>query len=145
MGYEASFPEDWGADDWMNLLFTNAVSKQRGYTLERLKKEKVIQFTTTEVGEPHIRGKSAPLPTESKRVQLYCENPKPRLNWGQEHLPGASLKEHIVYYQPPEEAGADNPLAEKYPHTSNTRVSACTSSGGRLPCCGNSIPSRLPR
>ncbi len=50
----------------MNLLFTDAVSKQRGYTLERLKKEKVIQFTTTEVGEPHIRGKSAPLPTESK-------------------------------------------------------------------------------
>ena len=114
MGYEASFPEDWGADDWMNLLFTDAVSKQRGYTLERLKKEKVIQFTTTEVGEPHIRGKSAPLPTESKRVQLYCENPKPRLNWGQD-LSEREPKEHIVYYQPPEEAGADNPLAEKYP------------------------------
>lgn len=114
MGYDASFPEDWGADAWMNLLFTDAVSKKRDFTLDRLKKEKVIRFTTTEEGKPHIRGKSAPLPTESKRVQLYCENPLPRLNWGQD-LSEREPHEHIVYYQPPEEAGADNPLAEKYP------------------------------
>ncbi|WP_417143072.1 molybdopterin-containing oxidoreductase family protein [Raoultibacter massiliensis] len=114
MGYSASFPEGWSADDWMNLLFTDAVSEQRGFTLDRLKEEKVIRFTTTEEGKPHIRGMSAPLPTESKRSQLYCENPKPRLNWGQD-LSEREPHEHIVYYQPPEEAGSDHPLAEKYP------------------------------
>lgn len=114
MGYGVSFPKEWGPDDWMNLLFTDPVSKQREFTLDRLKREKVIRFTTTKEGKPHIRGKSAPLPTESKRVQLYCENPKPRLNWGQD-LSARKPKEHIVYYQPPEEAGSDSPLAEKYP------------------------------
>ena len=114
MGFTQSFPEDWTADDWMNLLFTDKVSKARGYTLDGLRKEKVIRFTTNGEGEPWIRGKSAPFPTETGRVNLYCENPKPRLNWGQD-LSDREPKEHIVYYQPPEEAGADNPLAEKYP------------------------------
>lgn len=114
MGYKASFPEEWGGDDWAELLFTDKVSQQRGITLERLKKEKVIRYTTNPEGEPWIRGKSAPLPSESKRVQLYCENPTPRLNWGQD-LSEREPHEHIVYYQAPEEAGTDNPLAEKYP------------------------------
>ena len=114
MGYEVSFPAEWIADDWMNLLFTDPVSQKMEYSLDRLRQEKVIRFTTNEEGEPHVRGYTAPLPTESGRLQLYCENPKPRLNWGQD-LSDRDPHEHVVYYAPPEEAGADHPLAEKYP------------------------------
>lgn len=114
MGYEVSFPQEYTADDWMNLLFTDSISKKNDYTLDGLKEKKVIQYTPTKEGEPLVRGKSMPLPTESKRVQLYCENPKPRLNYGQD-LSERAPYEHIVYYREPEECGIDNPLREKYP------------------------------
>ena len=114
MGYAVSFPESMTAEDWLHKLFDDEVSKSLGLTWERLKEKKSIHLTGTEPGEPWIRGKSKPYPSESGRAQLYCENPKPRLDYGQD-LSDRDPKEHIVYYQPPLESGADNPLAEKYP------------------------------
>jgi molybdopterin-containing oxidoreductase family molybdopterin binding subunit len=113
MGFEKSFPADWGFDDWANILFDNDQSRAMGITLDRLKKEKVIQ-TSGAPGVPVIRGLTLPFPTESGRVQLYAEKPTPRLNYGQD-VSSRAPKEHIVYYRPPHEATKDNPLYQKYP------------------------------
>jgi molybdopterin-containing oxidoreductase family molybdopterin binding subunit len=113
MGFQESFPEGFGFDEWANLLFTDAVSKSKGITLERFKSEKVIQ-TTGEPGVSWIRGLSAPFPSESGKVQLYTENPTPRLNYGQD-LSARFPHEHLVYYRAPHEASKDNPLYQKYP------------------------------
>lgn len=116
LGYEKSFPkETW--DDmsyWYKLLFSDKVSQAAGYTEERLREEKVINYTGQEEGSPWIRGKSAPWPTESGRVQLYYEKVAPRLNYGQD-LSSRDADEHIVYFREPDECGSESPLAEKYP------------------------------
>ena len=113
LGYEASFPEGHKFEDWANLLLSNEISKKLDVSVKTLREKLVIQ-TTSEHGKSLVRGLTTPYPTESKRVQLYTERPKPRLNYGQdlsERLP----HEHIVYYREPEEIGLDNPLREKYP------------------------------
>lgn len=115
MGFEKSFPEGWGFEEWANILLSDAKATANGWTLEKFREEQVIQSMGVP-GEPFIRGLTIPFPTEDGRAHLYCEKPAPRCNWGQdltERLP----KEHIVYYEPPAEAGVDDPLAEKYPFT----------------------------
>lgn len=114
LGYEASFPESMTEEDWLKVLFDDDLSKAMGLTWDRLKEEKIIQLTPVEPGTPWIKGESSPFPSESGRVQLYCENPLPRLDYGQD-LSEREPHEHVVYYQPPLECGADNPLAQKYP------------------------------
>lgn len=116
MGYEASFPEDTTAESLLDQMFSDDISKSFGYSWNRLKEEKIIKITTNEPGEPWIRGESEPFPTEDARVHLYCESPTPRLDYGQD-LSERDPHEHIVYYQPPLECGADNELAKKYPLT----------------------------
>jgi molybdopterin-containing oxidoreductase family molybdopterin binding subunit len=113
MGFEKSFPKDYGFEDWANMFLSNDASKELNLTVERLRKEKVIQ-TTGSLGDRLVRGLTAPFPSESGRVQLYCENPTPRLNYGQD-LSDREPNEHIVYYRPPNEATPDNSLFEKYP------------------------------
>lgn len=116
LGYETSFPkETWNdIDDWLNLLFSDEVSKERGYTAQRLREEKVINTTGLPEGEPWVRGKSDLWPTKSGRVQFYCEAPVPRLGYGMGLLAHEDL-EHIVYFQSPGEVGVDNPLAQEFP------------------------------
>ncbi|OUO90844.1 hypothetical protein B5F40_05100 [Gordonibacter sp. An230] len=116
LGYEASFPEDTWNDTslWLKLLFSDKVSQDAGYSEERLRKEKVINYTGQEEGKPWIRGKSAPWPTQSGRVQLYYEAVAPRLSYGQD-LADRDPDEHIVYFREPDECGIDSPMAEKYP------------------------------
>jgi molybdopterin-containing oxidoreductase family molybdopterin binding subunit len=113
MGFEKSFPKDYTFDDWASLLFTDAVSIERGYTVEKFRKEKVIQ-TTGSLGTRFVRGYTTPFVTESGRVQLYTENPRPRLNYGQD-LSARIAQERLVFYRPPHEASKDNPLYKKYP------------------------------
>ena len=52
LGYEKSFPkETW--DDmsyWCKLLFSDKISQAAGYTEERLREEKVINYTGQEEG-----------------------------------------------------------------------------------------------
>ena len=116
LGYEASFPEEtWNNNSyWLTLLFSDEVSQARGYSEERLRTEKVINFTGQEEGVPWIRGKSAPWPTQSGRVQLYTETITPRLAYGHD-FSQRDPQEHLVYFREPDEVGIDNPLAEKYP------------------------------
>lgn len=113
LGHERSFPADYGFDEWASLLFTNDAAREQGLTLERLRAEKVVR-TSGEPGKPFVRGLSAPWPTESGRVQLYCENPAPRLDYGQD-LSAREPREHVVHYREPAECGPNSPLRGKYP------------------------------
>ena len=113
LGFEASFPEGDGIEKWAAILFSNAASKAKGLSLDRFRQEKVIQTTGTP-GEAYITGMTDPFKTEKGRVRLYTDNPKPRLDYGQD-LSDRVDGEHLVYYRDPEECGIDNPLAEKYP------------------------------
>jgi molybdopterin-containing oxidoreductase family molybdopterin binding subunit len=113
MGFEESFPKEYGFDDWADMLFTNEMSINQGLSVQRFREKKVIQ-TIGEPGTPWVRGLSAPFPTESGRVQLYTETVAPRLNYGQD-LSAREPQEHLVYYRAPGEASKDNPLYEKYP------------------------------
>ena len=113
LGFEASFPEGEDINTWAPILFSNEASKAQNLSLERFREEKVIQTTGTP-GESFITGMTKPFTTEKGRVRLYTDKPKPRLNYGQD-LSARVDNEHLVYYREPEEAGIDNPLAEKYP------------------------------
>lgn len=116
LGYGESFPEETWDDVtyWYKVLFSDDLSKAKKVTEARFREEKVINYTDQEEGVPWIRGKNAPFPTKSGRVQLYTDIIKPRLNWGQdlsERIPA----EHLCYFKEPEEVGIDNPLKDKYP------------------------------
>lgn len=113
MGYEKSFPEGWGFEEWAALALSDPMSQQLGVTIERLRSEHVIQTTGVQ-GTPFIRGRDIPFPSESGRAQLYFENPTPRLDYGQDWQ--SKVKdERLVYYRAPLEADSKNPLFEKYP------------------------------
>lgn len=113
LGFEKSFPETDNIDTWFAILFSNEASQTRNLSLERFRKEKVIQTTGTP-GEAFITGQTTPFPTEKGLVRLYTDNPLPRLDYGQDLSDRVDM-EHLVYYREPEEAGIDNPLKEKYP------------------------------
>ena len=113
LGFEQSFPKDLDFESLTSILFSNAASKAKNVTLERLREEKVIQ-TTGEPGGTYITGVNEPLSTEKGLVRLYMEKPVPRLDYGQD-LSDRIANERVVYYREPEEVGIDNPLREKYP------------------------------
>lgn len=117
MGYEESFPVEHFSNDnkhFFDLIFSDDISVKRGYTYERLLEGEVFNYTNQEEGIPWVRGLSAPWPTESHRVQLYWENPKPRLSYGHD-FSDRDPHEHIVYYREADESGPNSPLAAKYP------------------------------
>jgi molybdopterin-containing oxidoreductase family molybdopterin binding subunit len=77
-------------------------------TPETLREQKSIRF----MADPFIYGEGGVVPTATGRVQFYVEDPKPRLDYGQDFDPGA---ERLPYFRPPAEAWPENPLYEKYP------------------------------
>ena len=114
MGFHATFPEEYGFEYLGPICFDTELSKKLGLSFEKLKKEKVLRCVPTLEDEPYVRGLSAPFPTKSGKIELYCETPKPRLEHGID-LSDRMDREHIVYYRPPTEAGKDSQLAQKYP------------------------------
>lgn len=113
LGYDEYFPQDWGFDEWCNLLFDSDTAREKGVTLENLREKKFVR-TITEDGVPDVRGYTQPLPTEHGRAMLYTETAAPRVVYGQALVDGED-RNHLVYYRPPAEADRDNPLFEKYP------------------------------
>lgn len=115
MGYEADFPETFVPEYGNALLFSDAIAQAKGFSVDRIRAEKAINMNGPEYeGKPWIRGYSAPWPTESQRVQLYCENPTPRLLYGHDFSDREDM-EHVPYYREPDECGPNSPLKDKYP------------------------------
>lgn len=112
MGLGQFFPENMDDIAWIKVLLDSDELRQMGITYERLLEEKVVRGTGT-AEKPFIRGEGF-FYTPTGRAQLYCENPQPRVNYGQD-LTGIIEKERLPYFKPPGEAWPENPLFAKYP------------------------------
>ncbi|HBV85898.1 MAG TPA: dehydrogenase [Desulfosporosinus sp.] len=112
MGLEKFFPENMDDTAWIKVLLNSDALRKMNITYERLKKEKAIRATGS-AEKPFIRGEEF-FNTPSGRAQLYCENPLPRVNYGQ-NLKGITEKERLPYFKAPGEAWSENPLYSKYP------------------------------
>lgn len=113
MGKTEAFPEDWGPDKYIELLLDEPSYQANGVTLENLRKNKYMRSTFSQ-GRSFVRGIDVPIPTESGRAQLYWENPKPRIDYGQD-LSALIDDQRLPHYREPLEAGENNALREKYP------------------------------
>lgn len=112
MGLAEFFPEDYDDRKWIEVLLDSDRLRKMNITFERLQKEKVIRGEGS-AEKPYIRGEKR-FETESGRANLYCESPKPRVDYGQD-LTGIIEKERLPYFKPPGEAWSENPLFKKYP------------------------------
>lgn len=112
MGLEKFFPEDMDDIAWIKKLLDADALRKMNITYDRLKEEKAIRGTGS-AEKPFIRGEAF-FNTPSGRAQLYCENPLPRVSYGQD-LTGIIEKERLPYFKPPGEAWSENPLFAKYP------------------------------
>jgi len=113
MGFNATFPEDYTAEDWMRIVLDNDIARAYGLTYESIKEKKYIR-TDSAHKHAYVRGIDEPISTESGKIQLYCENPKPRIDYGQDvsHLVDS---QRLPTYREPHEASPNNPLYQKYP------------------------------
>lgn len=111
MGLGEFFPEQ-DDKEWMKLLMNLDLFGKLGITFDRLMEEKVIRSVWN--GDPFVRGESAAFPTPLGRTRIYCENPTPRTNFGQD-ISEVYEKERMPYFKAPNEAWSENPLFEKYP------------------------------
>ena len=112
MGLEEFFPEEYDDIYWINRLLDSDILRQMNITYERLQKEKVIRGEGS-AEKPFIRGENG-FVTPTGRAQLYCENPVPRVDYGQD-VSDLIEKERLPYFKPPGEAWHENPLYKKYP------------------------------
>lgn len=111
MGLQEFFPL-WEDTEWIKVLLNLDLLKAMGITYDRLQEEKSIR-TATLNGEPFVRGVNG-FPTASGKAEIYCENPRPRTNYGQD-LSAVWEKERLPYFKPPNEAWSENPLFAEYP------------------------------
>ncbi len=112
MGLGEYFPEDMDDTAWIKVLLDSDDLRAMGITYERLMEEKVVRGTGS-AEKPFVRGEAF-FYTPTGRAQLYCENPQPRVNYGQD-LTDVIEKERLPYFKPPGEAWPENPLYAKYP------------------------------
>lgn len=98
--------------EWIELYLDSDGLREMGVTYERLKEEKVLRVIGSEE-KAYINGENG-FPTPSGRAELYCEMPKPRLDFGQDWQSLVDT-EHFPHWTPPNEAWPENPLFEKYP------------------------------
>lgn len=112
MGLTEFFPEDCDDIYWIKKLLDSDTLRLMNITYERLQKEKVIRGEGS-AEKPYIRGEKGFL-TPTGRAQLYCENPMPRVDYGQD-ISDVIEKERLPYFKPPGEAWHENLLFKKYP------------------------------
>lgn len=110
MGLEADVPEKT-AEEWIRLIMDSDSFKEGDITYDRLKKEKAIRLVGSQE-EPFVQSEET-FPTDSGLVELYCESPTPRYDFGQAWSDYVE-KERMPYWEPTLEV-ADDGLSETYP------------------------------
>lgn len=111
MGLQEYFPLK-SDTEWIKVLLDYDIVRAHGITYERLQEEVSIRTATFD-GQPFVRGVKG-WPTATGKVEIYCENPVPRTDYGQD-LSEVWEKERLPYFKPPNEAWSENPLFKDYP------------------------------
>lgn len=97
-------------EEVMAAVFDNPASKALNLSWDRVKEEKAVP---TFEFDNRVFGQEGKFNTPTGRLQFYQEKIKTDGgNWGQEL---DFMKERLPYWEPPQEASMDNPLAKKYP------------------------------
>lgn len=100
--------------EWVDLLLDSDGLRKMGITPEKMREVKAVRGAGS-ADKPVIRGNGGkPWPTPSGRVELYCEIPVPRVDYGQKWQEEAA-KEHFPYFKPPTENYYESELKKKYP------------------------------
>lgn len=101
-------------DEWVDMLLDSDGLKALGITAESIREKHAIRGAG-KADAPVIRGENGtPWPTPSGRVELYCEMPLPRIDYGQAWQE-ESPKERFPYFKPPTENWQESELKQKYP------------------------------
>lgn len=115
MGYAQDFPMDRAQEDWVKIALESEKFKEYGVTWEALNEQKIMRCLGGD-DEAYIKGgKYEPFDTAHRRVMIYWENPKVRMDYGQEVSEDEFRKARMPFYKLPTEVYEDNPLKEKYP------------------------------
>lgn len=97
--------------EWIEEELDTDYARMMGITMENLKEKKVLRNISGGDGKNYVHGENG-FPTATGRAQFYLENPAPN------HALGHQIsfeKECLPYWEAPNEAWSENPLAAKYP------------------------------
>lgn len=83
-----------------------------GISLDVLREKKIVRVTPSE--EPMIRGLTTPWGTDDALLHIYCEDPAPAIEYGQDWQ-SLYEQEHLPYWRPATEVYPDNPARKKFP------------------------------
>lgn len=95
-------------EDYFKQLLDLPMYQQAGITLERLREEKAMRFAP----KSQRFNDNNEYKTPSKKIEIYAEKPKPRVDFGQEFDVDA---ERLPRFFPPREAWPDRDIMKKYP------------------------------
>lgn len=96
-------------DEYVEMFLDTDLARERGVTLEKLKKGPVRQLP----GDEYIFAENG-YPTVDGRAQLYREYPY--IDNPQFDAKIDASKEHTVYWEPAQEVDIKSPIREKYPY-----------------------------
>ncbi|GHT77875.1 dehydrogenase [Actinomycetota bacterium] len=106
---------DYTSEEFLQLAIDTPLAKGAGITYDTLKEKKIIDSVPASMRSKEgllILGDKGSWRTPTGRAQFYFETVVPRANTGISFDKNA---ERLPHWEPPIEAGEDNPLAAKYP------------------------------
>lgn len=105
LGYGEFF--EGSDEDYLNEALSSPEFMEANVTLERLRKEHTIKYELYDIYHPdHVYD------TPTTKLELYCENPQPRMQTSQ---PWDYEQEHLPYWFPPNEAWPELDIMKQYP------------------------------
>ncbi len=101
-------------EEWIDICFDSDAMRAKGFTHERIKKERALRCLGTESEPWIIGGYGAEFPTPSGRAEIYCEIPGARYDYGQDWQSEAKDQQFPVWL-PPYENWPGAEIRKKYP------------------------------
>lgn len=101
-------------EEWIDIAFDSDTMRAKGFTHDRLKKERALRCLGTEDEPWIIGGYGEEFPTPSGRAEIYCEIPGARYDYGQDWQSEAKDQQFPVWL-PPYENWPGAEIRKKYP------------------------------
>ncbi|MBR2790827.1 MAG: molybdopterin-dependent oxidoreductase [Eggerthellaceae bacterium] len=102
-------------DEMLAMVFDSPYLEAMGVTVERVKKEHAVRYYPL----GYVDNAACIYPTDTTRLEVYCETPRIRANFGQTF---DAEREHLPHFRLPKEAWNETvgeyaklPITEKYP------------------------------